>query len=94
LKDSAGDGFVNLFEIETGFNQAVPASTPEASSSIQTNVQFKFDAASGAAYRLESSGDISGWKIVESGIPGMGGTVRRLFSVNGTKCSYFRSRGD
>jgi hypothetical protein len=55
-------------------------------------VEFRFNAASGVSYRIESSPDLNEWKVVETGIQGTGGTISRLFSVDGMKNRYFRAR--
>lgn len=92
VKDSDSDGFEDGFEVSTGFNPASAASTPEALSSMLIAVEFRFNAANGITYRIESSTDLSTWTIVENGINGTGGTVVRFYSIEGQSRKFYRAR--
>jgi uncharacterized repeat protein (TIGR02543 family) len=90
--DSDGDGFDDLFEINTGFDPNSASSTPDAVSSIRTAVEFRFNAASGVSYRIEGSTDLDEWSTVETGITGAGGVVTRFYSIENQPQRYFRAR--
>ena len=92
LKDSDGDGFEDLFEINTGFNPASATSTPDAISSIRTAVEFRFNAANGVSYRIESSTDLVDWQIVEPVIVGASSIVTRFYSTENMPQRFFRAR--
>lgn len=92
LKDSDGDGFEDLFEINTGFNPASAISTPDALSSIRTAVEFRFNAANGVSYRIESSTDLVDWQIVEPLIIGASSVVTRFYSTENMPQRFFRAR--
>ena len=92
LKDSDGDGFGDLFEVETGFDPASGTSTPEAYSEILIAVEFRFNAANGVTYKVESSTDLANWEFVEGGIVGAGTGVTRFYTTEATPKRYFRAR--
>ena len=92
IKDSDGDGFEDGFEVYTGYNPASATSTPEAQSSMLTAVEFRFNAANGHTYRIESSTDLSNWSIVEAGISGTGARVTRFYSIEGQTRRFYRAR--
>jgi hypothetical protein len=92
LKDTDEDGFEDGFEVSTGFSPISSASTPEALSSIMTAVEFRFNAANGRSYRIESSTDLSNWNIIEPSIPGTGGVITRFYSIQGQAKQYYRAR--
>jgi uncharacterized repeat protein (TIGR02543 family) len=92
LKDTDSDGFDDLFEVNTGFNPALASSSPDAVSSIRTAVEFRFSAAAGAGYRVESSTDLQNWTVQESSIVGLGGVVTRFYSIENQPKRYFRVR--
>jgi hypothetical protein len=92
IKDSDGDGFEDGFEVYTGFNPASAASTPETQSSMLTAVEFRFNAASGQTYRIESSTDLSNWSTVEASISGAGARITRFYSIEGQTRRFYRAR--
>jgi hypothetical protein len=92
VKDSDGDGFEDKFEVDTGFNPASADSSPEAYSQVVSAVEFRFNAAAGKTYKIEASTDLENWTAVETGIIGTGGTVTRLYSIQGIPKRWFRAR--
>lgn len=92
IKDSDGDGFEDGFEVFTGFNPTSSSSTPEALSAMLTAVEFRFNAANGVSYRIESSPDLSAWTTVENNITGTGTTIVRLYSIEGVNRKFYRAR--
>lgn len=92
LADTDGDGFDDLFEINTGFNPTSNTSTPDAVSSIRTAVEFRFNAANGISYRIESSTDLTNWTIIEPTIIGTGAVVTRFYTTENQPKRYFRPR--
>lgn len=92
VKDSDGDGFEDGFEVFTGFNPTLSTSTPEAFSSMLPAVEFRFNAANGISYRIESSTDLSNWSTVEASITGTGGTVVRFYTTEGQSRKFYRAR--
>jgi hypothetical protein len=92
IKDSDSDGFDDGFEVSTGFNPNLASSTPDTLSSILTAVEFRFNAANGNSYRIESSTDLTTWGIVENGINGTGGTIVRFYSIEGQTRKFYRTR--
>jgi uncharacterized repeat protein (TIGR02543 family) len=92
LKDTDSDGFDDRFEIETGFDPTTADSTPEAFSVMLIAVEFRFNAAAGETYRIESSFDLENWDLVEDGIPGEGATVTRFYTIEAMPKRYFRAR--
>jgi hypothetical protein len=55
-------------------------------------VEFRFNAASGVSYRVEQSTDLQNWTVLESQIPGIGGTIVRFYSTENQPKRYFRVR--
>ena len=92
LADSDGDGFDDKFEVETGFDPASGTSTPEAWSQMLIAVEFRFNAAAGVTYKIESSTDLQNWESVEGGIVGEGARVTRFYSIENMPKRYFRAR--
>lgn len=92
--DTDGDGFEDGFEVSTGFDPVSATSTPETLSSIHTAVEFRFNAANGQSYRVESSSDLENWSIIESGIAGSGGMIVRFYTTEGAQERFFRARRD
>ncbi len=92
LKDSDGDGFDDLFEVSTGFSPILATSTPDAQSTLLTAVEFRFNAANGASYRIEASSDLLEWTVIENGIVGGGAVVTRFYSTENRPQRYFRAR--
>tara|TARA_B100001057_G_C22777058_1_gene922061 strand:- start:196 stop:1425 length:1230 start_codon:yes stop_codon:yes gene_type:complete len=92
--DSDGDGFNDSFEINTGFNPNLESSTPEALSELVIAVEFRFSAAAGVKYRIESSTDLANWALVESDITGSGAQISRFYSIGATPRMQFRARRD
>jgi uncharacterized repeat protein (TIGR02543 family) len=90
--DDDGDGFDDSFEISTGFDPLAGDSSPDSVSSIRTAVEFRFNAASGVSYRIEASGDLVDWEVVEANIIGQGGPVTRFYSTENSPVRYFRVR--
>jgi hypothetical protein len=73
--DSDADGFGDGFEVQRGFNPNSAASTPESALDIRTAIEFRFNAASGARYRIEGSADLVIWTTIEENILGNGGVA-------------------
>ena len=92
LKDTDGDGFDDLFEVNTGFDPTLATSTPDALSSIRTAVEFRFNAAAGVSYRIEASTDLNQWDIIEPAIIGESAVVTRFYSTENQPKRYFRVR--
>jgi hypothetical protein len=59
--DTDGDGFDDSSEIFIGFDPLSSQSTPETQSTLRMAVQFRFYAADGVGYRIESSSDLVQW---------------------------------
>lgn len=92
IKDTDGDGFEDGFEVFTGFSPTSSSSTPEALSSMLAAVEFRFNAANGVSYRIESSPDLSTWTTVENNITGTGATIVRFYSIEGINRKFYRAR--
>jgi len=92
IKDTDGDGFDDGFEVTTGFSPTSALSTPDALSSIRTAAEYRFNAANGISYRIESSTDLATWSTIETPIIGNGGVVTRFYSIEGQAKRFFRSR--
>ncbi len=90
--DTDGDGFDDKFEADAGFDPASSASTPEGHARMPTPGEFRFNAAAGVRYGIESSTDLEHWDPVESGIEGQGGTVTRFYSIENKPKRFFRAR--
>ncbi len=98
LADTDSDGFDDLYEINTGFVPTLASSSPESVSSIRAAfdsdpdaVEFGFNAAKGANYRIEGSADLLTWTTLETGIMGAGSIVSRLYRIEGYPKRYFRA---
>ena len=65
LADTDSDGFDDLFEISTGFDPVSDISSPQAYSQILLAAEFRFNAATGVSYRIESSSDLENWEVIE-----------------------------
>ncbi len=92
LADTDGDDFSDGFEVATGFDPTSAASTPDAQSSIRIAAEYRFNAANGISYRIETSTDLTNWSTIEANIIGTGGTITRFYSIEGQPRRYFRSR--
>lgn len=92
LKDSDGDGFDDHFEVFTGFDPTQAGSSPETESAVLPAVEYRFNAASGVSYRIESSPDLVNWSTVEADIIGNGSPVVRFFSIENHNHKFYRSR--
>lgn len=92
LADTDRDGFDDLFEVNTGFDPTLDTSTPEAYSEVLTAVEFRFNAADGVSYRIESSTDLQTWDVVETGIAGTGDRVTRFYTIEALPKRHFRVR--
>ena len=90
--DSDDDGFSDLFEINTGFNPSLATSSPDAISSIESAVEFNFNAAKGVSYRIEQSADLENWSTLETDIVGAGDVVTRYYPTKNQATRYFRPR--
>ena len=88
--DTDSDGFDDLFEVNTGFDPTLDTSTPEAYSKVLIAVEFRFNAADGVSYRIESSIDLENWDTVETGIAGTGGRVTRFYTTEAIPQTFFR----
>lgn len=92
MADTDSDGFDDAFEIESGFDPKSETSTPDAVSSIRTAVEFRFNAANGESYRIETSTDLTNWVVEENGIIGNGGVITRFYTIENMPKRYFRAR--
>lgn len=90
--DTDDDGFDDLFEINTGYDPKLASSTPDTIISIYTAVEVHFYTATGSVYRVEGTDSLSNsWSTVESGIPGNGGIITRLYSTLDQPNRFFRA---
>ena len=92
LHDTDGDGFDDGVEVATGFSPTSAASTPDSLSSIRTAAEYRFNAANGISYRIETSTDLATWTTLETPIIGTGGVITRFYSIEGQAKRFFRSR--
>jgi uncharacterized delta-60 repeat protein len=92
VRDTDGDGFDDGAEVSSGFSPTSATSTPEAWSTILTAVEYRFNAANGIAYRIETSTDLANWTTIETNIIGTGGVIIRFYSIEGQTRRFFRSR--
>lgn len=53
---------------------------------------FRFNAAAGLNYKIESSGNLKNWDVEEVGIPGTGGSVIRIYPTESVEKRFFRAR--
>jgi hypothetical protein len=90
--DSDDDGFSDGFEVESGHNPLSSTSSPVAVAEMLTAVEFRFNAANGVSYRIESSSDLENWSTVEAEIIGSGGRVTRFYSIEGTQKQFYRPK--
>ena len=96
LADTDGDGLSDGWEVAHGTNpkvadptssiRMVPASVPPA-------VEFRFNAAVGKSYRIESSADLVHWTTIESAITGQGAPVTRTYQTDGPPKRFYRAAG-
>ncbi|MDA7930119.1 hypothetical protein N9B63_04710 [Akkermansiaceae bacterium] len=91
LADTDDDGFDDLFELNTGFDPTLATSTPQAYSQILVAAEFRFNAADGVSYKIESSTDLENWEVIETGILGTGARVTRFYSIEGTTQRFYRA---
>ena len=91
-QDDDGDGFDDIFEINTKYDPLNKESTPEAYLEIQTAVEIKFNAGKNMTYKIENSVDLENWNAIETGVAGEGKLVKRLYSIDDYKGRYFRVR--
>lgn len=89
--DSDNDGYYDGYELAAGTAPNEAASTPAGRSRIMTSVEFRFSAAAGRQYRIESSAGLDVWQPVESGIPGNGGEIQRFYSIEGAPRRFLRA---
>ena len=78
----------------TGFDPTIDTSTPQAYSQILIAAEFRFNAADGVSYRIESSTDLENWEIVEEEIIGTGARVTRFYTTEGTTQRFYRAGRD
>ena len=90
MADSDGDGYNDLAEVNTGFDPALASSHPGAFSTIHNAVEFRFAAAIGVSYRIESSTNLTDWATLEGNILGTGDEVVRFYSTRDQPRRYFR----
>jgi hypothetical protein len=91
LWDTDDDGFGDGYEVNSGFDPKSGTNSPDTQMAIYTAVEVEFGAGLGKTYRVESSTDLQTWTLVESGIPGTGGTITRLYSIRAIPRRYFRA---
>jgi hypothetical protein len=91
LWDTDSDGFGDGYEVNSGYDPKSATSSPDTQMVIYTAVEVEFGAGLGKTYRVESSIDLETWTVVESGIPGNGGTVTRLYSTRAIPARFFRA---
>jgi len=92
LADTDSDGFADGFEVVTGFSPTLATSTPEALSTMLPAVEFRFNAANGISYRIESSTDLTIWSTIENTITGTGVPVIRFYTTDGITRRFYRAR--
>ena len=90
--DTDADGFDDGFEVRGDFDPTKATSSPESETTLRTAVEFRFNAARGASYRIEGSVDLNQWTTVEATINGNGNTVTRFYSMEGQAYRFFRAR--
>ena len=54
--------------------------------------EYRFNAALGISYRIESSTDFANGTTIETNIIGAGGVMTRFYSIEGQPRRFFRSR--
>lgn len=91
LQDTDGDGFNDGFEVDAGYSPTSATSTPDGASTILTAVEFRFNAAQGVSYRIETSTDLEQWTTVEPAIQGQGAVVIRFYSIENQVKRYYRA---
>ncbi len=90
--DSDLDGFDDGMEVAGGFVPTQNTSSPESEVTLRTAVEFRFNAARGATYRIEGSTNLNEWTTVEATIAGNGATVTRFYSIASQPFRFFRAR--
>ncbi len=94
--DTDDDGYLDGFEIAARFDPNSAASTPDGLWSVRLNVhaelEYRFNAAKGFPYRIQSSTDLRSWMTIELGIPGKGREIIRYYPIEGQERRFFRSR--
>ncbi|MEJ6717615.1 MAG: hypothetical protein QNK82_03910 [Akkermansiaceae bacterium] len=96
LADSYGNGISDAAEdrghddildyvgiIVPGTNPPLDTRNSEAYSKVLIVVEFRFNAADGVSYRIESSSDLKNWDVVETGIAGTGDRGTRFYTIEG-----------
>jgi uncharacterized repeat protein (TIGR02543 family) len=98
IDDTDSDGFDDGFETNNAFNPTLASSTPEGIASLRIlpgslppAVEFRFNAAKGVSYRIESSTDLNNWTAVETAIIGEGAAVIRSYSSGNLTQRFFRT---
>jgi uncharacterized repeat protein (TIGR02543 family) len=94
LYDSDADGFSDRFEIENGYDPNSDASSPAGWSAILEAVEFRFNAASGESYRIETSTDLMDWSVIEDYIPGESNMVSRFYTTGNEPRRFFRAASE
>ena len=92
LADTDGDGFDDGFETRTGYDPVSIFSSPDLYSEILVAIEFRFNAANGVSYLIESSTDMENWDTVETDIAGAGDTVVRFYTIEAMPKRFFRAR--
>lgn len=90
--DSDDDGFSDGFEVDMGFSPLTSESSPDAVSELLTAAEFRFNAANGVSYRIETSSDLENWSTVEEEVIGSGGQVTRFYSIEGNHKRFYRPK--
>jgi hypothetical protein len=90
--DTDGDGFGDGVELYRGYDPTRAASTPELVASVSRGIEYRFYAAKGVSYRLETSANLIDWEVSEPEIMGLGDEVIRVFPPAGQISGFFRAR--
>ena len=78
-----------------GFNSTSAPGTPTVAQTISPAMEYRFTAAAGVSYRIETSTDLATWTTIETPIIGAGGVVTRFFPLGagGVVTRFFTQEG-